>query len=64
MALTLCLLLSCGLRTVTYGCWPDEDGDGWGDREAEPMSCQNDGVVGNNEDCDDTDPEVGACQRA
>jgi hypothetical protein len=65
MGLTLGLLalLACGPRTVTYGCWPDADGDGWGDRDAATLSCSLSGVVGNNEDCDDGDPEIGPCQR-
>jgi len=47
-----------GLEFLAY--WPDADGDGYGDRNATPISaCEHpDGFVTNALDCDDTDPDV------
>jgi len=49
---------SSGAPTWYY----DADGDGFGDEEVSTVACEApDGYVGNDEDCDDTDPEILEC---
>ncbi|MCB9674732.1 MAG: putative metal-binding motif-containing protein [Alphaproteobacteria bacterium] len=49
---------------VLTAWYRDADGDGAGDPESEPeLGCEQPGTyVGNTDDCDDTDPEVQACE--
>jgi len=42
----------------TEQTWPDLDGDGYGDEEADPAKGCVDGYVADDQDCDDDDPDV------
>lgn len=61
--MSLLIWLACGPQEVHYPCetqwFADEDGDGWGDPEVSTTACvQPEGMVANDEDCDDSDPEA------
>ena len=47
-------------ESTTISGWTDADGDGYGDPGPQTVACSlGEGVVGNDEDCDDSDPRTG-----